>query len=120
MVLEERLRADARRVEKRMAGTDFDQLAGRVMEAAAKIEEEESNTMAVDPMGEYSIARDELAHAAVAYVRAMIDPREHAHSAAAAEYAEEQMCLAARRVTRSVEALPEDKQPVGWDASTEG
>ncbi|MET8430091.1 hypothetical protein [Nocardia sp. NPDC004860] len=70
--------------------------------------------MTGDPMGEYSIARDELAHAAVAYLRAMIDPREHPHSAAAAEYAQEQMRLAARRVTRAVVALPVDRQPVGW------
>ena len=68
-----------------------------------------------DPIDEYSTARDELAHAAVSYVRAMIDPREHAHSAAAAEYAEEQMCLAARRVAQAVEAVPADRQPVGWD-----
>ncbi|MFE2994165.1 hypothetical protein ACFXG4_04025 [Nocardia sp. NPDC059246] len=73
--------------------------------------------MTGDPMGEYSVARDELAHAAVAYVRAMIDPREHPHSAAAAEYAEEQMCLAARQVVRAVEALPAERQPVGWDAA---
>ncbi|MFJ4653905.1 hypothetical protein ACIP5Y_21790 [Nocardia sp. NPDC088792] len=66
-------------------------------------------------MGEFVTARDELAHTALCYVQAQLDPRQHAHSAAQVEYAEELMCLAARRVTRAVEALPEDKRPVGWD-----
>ncbi|WP_405137575.1 hypothetical protein [Nocardia sp. NBC_01388] len=66
-------------------------------------------------MHEFVTARDELAHAALCYVQAQLDPREHAHSAAQVEHTEELMCLAARRVARAVEALPEDKRPVGWD-----
>ncbi|MEU0542863.1 hypothetical protein ABZ319_23625 [Nocardia sp. NPDC005978] len=66
-------------------------------------------------MDAFVAARDELAHAALAYVRAQIDPREHAHSAADVEYSEELMCLAAGRVARAVEALAESRQPIGWD-----
>ncbi|WP_029923920.1 hypothetical protein [Nocardia otitidiscaviarum] len=69
-----------------------------------------------DVMGEFVAAREQLAHAALCYVQAQIDPREHAHSAAQVEYTEELMCLAARRLTQAVEALPEDKQPIGWVA----
>lgn len=37
------------------------------------------------------------------------------HADAAAEYAGEQLALAARDLVRAVEALPEDKRPIGWD-----
>lgn len=38
------------------------------------------------------------------------------HAGAYAEYAGEQLALAARDLTRAVEALPENERPVGWDA----
>lgn len=40
---------------------------------------------------------------------------EDPHSDAAAEYADEQLALAARDLVRAVEALPEGERPIGWD-----
>jgi hypothetical protein len=42
------------------------------------------------------------------------------HSGADAELADEQLALTARDLTRATEALPYDKQPVGWDKETTG
>jgi hypothetical protein len=41
---------------------------------------------------------------------------EDPHSSAEAEYASEQLAMAARDLVRAVEALPADKRPIGWDA----
>jgi hypothetical protein len=38
----------------------------------------------------------------------------HAHSGDEAEYAEEQLMLAARELTRATDSLDLDEQPVGW------
>lgn len=40
---------------------------------------------------------------------------EGAYADAEAEYADEQVALAARDLTNAVEALPAGQQPVGWD-----
>lgn len=40
---------------------------------------------------------------------------EDPHSGAEAEYAGEQLALAARDLVRAVDALPEGERPVGWD-----
>jgi hypothetical protein len=40
---------------------------------------------------------------------------EDPHADAEAEYAGEQLALAARELVRAVDALPEDKRPIGWD-----
>lgn len=40
---------------------------------------------------------------------------ENPHADAEDEYASEQLALAARDLVRAVEALPEDKRPIGWD-----
>jgi hypothetical protein len=45
---------------------------------------------------------------------------EDPHADAAAEYADEQLALAARDLVRAVEALPEDKRPIGWDEHSHG
>ncbi|MEU3261003.1 hypothetical protein ABZ694_24975 [Streptomyces albidoflavus] len=41
---------------------------------------------------------------------------EDPHADAAREYADEQLALAARNLTRAVDALPADEQPIGWTA----
>ncbi|GAA0495164.1 hypothetical protein Ade02nite_19110 [Paractinoplanes deccanensis] len=40
----------------------------------------------------------------------------HAHFSDEAQYADEQLALAARDLVRAVEALPAERRPVGWDA----
>jgi hypothetical protein len=40
---------------------------------------------------------------------------EDPHADAEDEYASEQLALAARDLVRAVEAMPEDKRPIGWD-----
>ncbi|MFF0378811.1 hypothetical protein [Actinoplanes missouriensis] len=42
---------------------------------------------------------------------------EERHADAAAEYAGEQLALAARDLVRAIEALPPQRQPIGWDAT---
>lgn len=43
----------------------------------------------------------------------------HAHSAAEAEYADEQLALAARELTEATDQLLPDEQPVGWRKTAE-
>lgn len=58
-------------------------------------------------------ARQTLIQAALRAVSAdYTDP--HAHSADEAEYAADQLALAARSLTRVVDSLMPDNQPVGW------
>lgn len=41
--------------------------------------------------------------------------QEHAHAADEAEYANEQLAIAARELTQATDAMPADRQPVGWN-----
>lgn len=40
----------------------------------------------------------------------------HQFADAESEYADEQLALAARELVRAIDALPEGKRPIGWDA----
>jgi hypothetical protein len=61
-------------------------------------------------------ARERVEEAALRSITARhyADPA-HQWAGAEAEYADELLALAARDLVRAVEALPEDKRPVGWD-----
>jgi hypothetical protein len=58
--------------------------------------------------------------AALRLLAAELEEQEHAHSADEAQYAQELLALAARELTRAVDALPRSQQPVGWHDTTDG
>ncbi|MGW4639602.1 hypothetical protein ACWEN6_13795 [Sphaerisporangium sp. NPDC004334] len=67
-----------------------------------------------DLQREVALARDKVVRAALRVMCGDYDDQEHAHSDAEAQYAAELLALAARSLVHAVEALPPDKQPVGW------
>ena len=68
------------------------------------------NAFAVDRAAR-TVERAALCSVAAHHYFADGDP----HADAAAEYADEQLALAARELVRAVEALPEGERPIGWD-----
>jgi hypothetical protein len=60
-------------------------------------------------------ARERVIRAVLRVLESEHEERPHAHSAAEAEYAGEQLALAARELAEAVDALPREQQPVGWD-----
>jgi hypothetical protein len=67
-----------------------------------------------DGLGEFYAAHNELVQAVLRFLSAE-KAEESAHAAAEQEYSEEQVGLAARRLTRAIENGPESVKPVGWD-----
>ncbi|WP_280389889.1 hypothetical protein [Nocardia wallacei] len=67
-----------------------------------------------DGLGEFYAARDEVVRAVLRHLSAEV-AEESAHAAAEAEYAEELVGLAARRLVRAIENGPDSIKPVGWD-----
>lgn len=63
----------------------------------------------------HTIAEQEQVIKAVLRVLSAEREDPHAHSGDEQDYAGELLALAARGLTRAVEALPADKRPVGWD-----
>jgi hypothetical protein len=59
-------------------------------------------------------ARERVIRAVLRVLESEHEERPHAHSAAEAEYAVEQLALAARKLVEAVDALPPDEQPIGW------
>jgi hypothetical protein len=74
----------------------------------------EKNVRDPDGLGEFFAARDEVVRAVLRWLSAEIT-EESAHAAAEAEYAEDLVGLAARRLVRAIENGPDDLKPVGWD-----
>jgi hypothetical protein len=63
----------------------------------------------------YEYAHAHVLEVAVGVLASMVNTTEHAHSADEAQYAAEQLALAARELTRATAALPASQRPVGWD-----
>jgi hypothetical protein len=61
-----------------------------------------------------SEARNALVRAALRYLSSYHDHASHANADAEAEYATEQLALAARQLFFATNHLPSDEQPVGW------
>lgn len=60
-------------------------------------------------------ARQNLLMAALRVIRSSMDIEQRADSAAEAEYADEQLALAARELAEATDALAPEWQPVGWN-----
>jgi hypothetical protein len=58
-------------------------------------------------------AKDRMLRAALRCLSAQFGP-ETADTAADAEYADDELALAARDLTAATEALPSDHRPAGW------